>query len=104
MVMTESIKEAMGIGSILRMRMVSGAAAAAVLVSLLVSSSAQTASASEIRRDAAQALSTLYQTTPDARALAERSRAILIFPHIVAGALGIGVQYGDGALHSRARR
>ena len=93
----------MKIRNILSKRMVSAAAVAAVLASLLVSGSAQATSASEIRQNAAQALSTLYQSNPDARALAEKSRAILIFPHIVAGALGVGVQYGDGALQQRGR-
>jgi lipid-binding SYLF domain-containing protein len=61
------------------------------------------ASASEIDRSATQALSTLYATTPGAKALADRSKAILIFPSIVKGGFIVGGQFGDGALRKRGR-
>src|SRR5262249_33833255 len=43
------------------------------------------ASASEIDRNATQALNTLYQTTPGSQALANKAKGILIFPNIVKG-------------------
>ena len=61
------------------------------------------ASASEIDRDATQALYTLYNTTPGAKALADKSKAILIFPRIVKGGFIVAGQFGDGALRKRGR-
>jgi len=62
-----------------------------------------TASAAEIDQSARQALQRLYDSTPSARNLASRARAILVFPGIVkAGFIG-GAQYGKGALLERGR-
>jgi lipid-binding SYLF domain-containing protein len=61
------------------------------------------ASAGEIDRNANQALSLLYRTTPGAKALANKSKAILIFPRIVKGGFIVGGQFGDGALRQRGR-
>jgi lipid-binding SYLF domain-containing protein len=61
------------------------------------------AGAGEIDRNATQALSMLYATTPGARALADKSKAILIFPRIVKGGFIVGGQFGDGALRKRGR-
>jgi len=61
------------------------------------------ASAEEIDREARQALSRLYDTTPAARELASRAHAILVFPGVVkAGFIG-GAQYGKGALIEHGR-
>jgi lipid-binding SYLF domain-containing protein len=78
-----------------------GRLAAAMIVALaygLNTQAAWAASKSEIDRNATQALTTLYQTTPGAEALADKSKGILIFPSIVKGGLIVGGQYGDGAL------
>ena len=64
---------------------------------------AQAASASEIDRNATQALTTLYKNTPGAKALADKSKAILIFPSIVKGGFIVAGQYGDGALRKRGK-
>jgi lipid-binding SYLF domain-containing protein len=61
------------------------------------------ASASEIDRNATQALYTLYSTTPGAKALADKAKAILIFPSIVKGGFIVAGQFGDGALRKRGR-
>jgi lipid-binding SYLF domain-containing protein len=61
------------------------------------------ASASEIDRNATQALTTLYQTTPGSHALAERAKGVLVFPSIVKGGFIVAGQYGDGALRKRGR-
>ena len=45
----------------------------------------------------------LYATTPGAKALADKSKAILIFPSIVKGGFIVGGQFGDGALRKRGR-
>jgi len=56
------------------------------------------ASASEIDRSVTQTLSILYQKKPDAKVLADKAVAILVFPSIVKGGFIIGGQFGDGAL------
>lgn len=61
------------------------------------------ASASEINSSATAALSNLYRNTPGARALADKSKGILIFPNIVKGGFIVAGQYGDGALRKRGR-
>jgi lipid-binding SYLF domain-containing protein len=68
-----------------------------VFVTLCLPDAALAASASEIDRNSTQALTTLYQTTPGAEALAEKSKAVLIFPSIVKGGLiegSVGLQAG----------
>jgi lipid-binding SYLF domain-containing protein len=64
---------------------------------------AQAASASEIDRNATQALTTLYNNTPGAKALADKSKAILVFPSIVKGGFIVAGQYGDGALRKHGK-
>ena len=59
------------------------------------------ASASEIDRSVTQTLSILYQKKPDAKVLADKAVAILVFPSIVKGGFIIGGQFGDGALRRR---
>jgi lipid-binding SYLF domain-containing protein len=61
------------------------------------------ASASEIDLNANQALITLYQTTPGSKALADKARAVLVFPNVVKGGFIIAGEYGDGALRKRGR-
>jgi lipid-binding SYLF domain-containing protein len=56
------------------------------------------ASKSEIDRSATQSLATLYKNTPDAKALANKAVAVLVFPSIVKGGFIIAGQFGDGAL------
>jgi lipid-binding SYLF domain-containing protein len=61
------------------------------------------ASASEINSNVRTTLRTLYQTQPGAQALADKSKGILVFPHIVKAGFMVGGQYGDGALLKRGR-
>jgi len=61
------------------------------------------ASANEIDRNATQALTTLYRTTPGAKALADKAKGVLIFPSIVKGGFIVAGQYGDGSLRERGR-
>jgi lipid-binding SYLF domain-containing protein len=65
--------------------------------------SVQAASASEINRNATQALTTLYKNKPGAKALADKSKAILVFPSIVKGGFIFAGQYGDGALRKHGK-
>ena len=61
------------------------------------------ASASEINRSATQALTTLYKNKPDAKVLADKAVAMLVFPSIVKGGFIIGGQFGDGALYKHGK-
>jgi lipid-binding SYLF domain-containing protein len=65
---------------------------------VLPSEEALAASASEIDRNADNALQVLYSTQPNARNLANGAKAILVFPKILKAGLLIGGQSGDGAL------
>lgn len=61
------------------------------------------ASASQIDRDAAQALASLYKNVPAAKALGDKSVGVLVFPSIVKGGFIIAGQYGDGALRKNGK-
>jgi lipid-binding SYLF domain-containing protein len=74
----------------------------AILLLLRVGAS-QAATAWEINRGATAALDHLYATWPGTRALADRAKAILVFPEIVKGGFIVAGQYGDGALRKHGR-
>jgi lipid-binding SYLF domain-containing protein len=78
-------------------------AIAAVAIGTLSPRLALAASAGVIDRNSTQALSILYATTPGARALGDKAKAILIFPKIIKGGFIVGGQFGDGALRKRGR-
>ena len=61
------------------------------------------ASAREIDRRAAQALTILYKNTPGAKTLADKAVAVLVFPSIVKGGFIIAGQFGDGALRKKGK-
>ena len=61
------------------------------------------ATAHEIDSSATQILATLYQKQPDAKVLADKAVAVLVFPKIIKGGFLIGGQYGDGALRKRGQ-
>jgi len=60
--------------------------------------SALAASAREIDAQATEALKTLYKSTPGAKPLADKAKAVLIFPSVVKAGFMVGGQFGDGAL------
>lgn len=61
------------------------------------------ASASAIDRDVEEALKVLYDTTPVAKELGPKAKAILVFPDVVKAGFIAAVQYGDGALLMNGR-
>lgn len=61
-------------------------------------SAAATATASDLNRDADQALQMLYRTSPAAAALSKKAAAVLVFPSIVKAGLVFGGAYGEGEL------
>jgi lipid-binding SYLF domain-containing protein len=82
-----------------------GVASAVIMVAFNVLSPAAVlaSSASEIDRGAAQALTALYKNTPDAKVLADKAVAVLVFPKIIKGGFIIGGQFGDGALRKNGK-
>ena len=61
------------------------------------------ASAGQIDREATQSLNALYKNNPDAKALGDKSVAVLVFPSIVKGGFIIAGQFGDGALRKNGK-
>lgn len=58
-------------------------------------------SAQEIDRKVDVALNKLYARIPAAKTLAPKATGILVFPDIIKAGLGIGGQYGEGALRKK---
>jgi len=71
---------------------------AALMLHGLGALTAWASSAKEIDAQASQALTSLFRNTPDTRALADKAKAVLIFPNIVKAGFLVGGQFGDGAL------
>lgn len=76
---------------------------AAALTLLAVIPTWAVASQASIDRDANAALASLYKEVPAAKKLAERAKAILIFPSVMKGGLIVGAQHGEGALQKRGK-
>ena len=77
--------------------------AALLAVALAATSSVNTrpalaASAADINRDANAVLAKLYAAKPEAKNLASRAKAILVFPSIYKAGFMFGAQYGEGVL------
>jgi lipid-binding SYLF domain-containing protein len=60
--------------------------------------SALAANAAQISKDSHAALQSLYAKVPKAKSLGAKALAVLVFPSVVKAGLGVGGQYGDGAL------
>ena len=75
----------------------------AALVLLAGGQTGQAASAPEIEAGVNETLARLFGTFPGTRELANRAFGILIFPTIVKAGIGIGGEYGEGALRIRGR-
>jgi lipid-binding SYLF domain-containing protein len=69
----------------------------------LACESAVAATAAEIARDANASLQQLYASVPAAKALGANANAILVFPKVTKAGLGVGGQYGEGALLQKGK-
>lgn len=56
------------------------------------------ATAEDLNKDAAQALTTLYGRNPTAEVIAKKAKAILVFPKVIKAGLVFGGAYGEGVL------
>jgi lipid-binding SYLF domain-containing protein len=54
--------------------------------------------AAEIEQRAKEALEKLYRSSPKAKELARKAKAILVFPEVLKAGVGIGGSYGEGVL------
>jgi lipid-binding SYLF domain-containing protein len=73
-------------------------ASIAVLMVGLIQVPAHAADAKTIDRDARAALQSLYASSPGAKALGDKAKAILVFPSVLKAGLIVGAQGGDGVL------
>jgi lipid-binding SYLF domain-containing protein len=64
----------------------------------LTAREAVAASAEDLDKDAAQALSTLYKSRPVAEVVSKKAKAVLVFPKILKAGLVFGGSYGEGVL------
>jgi lipid-binding SYLF domain-containing protein len=64
---------------------------------------AMSATAAELGRDANASLQRLYAGVPAAKALGADAHAILVFPKVTKAGLGVGGQFGEGALLQKGR-
>lgn len=62
---------------------------------------ARAESATELLRKSREAIGLLYATNPEAEVLGRTAAAVLIFPEVRKGGLGISVQVGEGTLFRR---
>ncbi len=67
-------------------------------VALLVAFGAQAASKEEIDAEVSQAIQNFYKHTSAGRELARKASGMLVFPNVIKAGIGIGGQYGEGAL------
>jgi lipid-binding SYLF domain-containing protein len=76
---------------------------AAALSIALMTNIANAASAEDLNKDAAQALQTLYKSSPVAETMSKKAHAILVFPKIIKAGLVFGGSYGEGVLTKDAQ-
>ena len=61
------------------------------------------AGADELARDANASLQQLYASVPAAKALGSSAQAVLVFPKVTKAGLGVGGQFGEGALIQKGK-
>jgi len=69
-----------------------------LLIVTLCINPAQAASKGEINAYVSEALDKFYKSSPAGKSLAAKSKGMLIFPRVYKAGIGIGGEYGEGAL------
>src|SRR4030095_10663550 len=69
-----------------------------ILTFLMGMGIAHAAPAQPLDQDARTALNALYDSSPAARALGEKAKGVLVFPHVRKAAIVLGGQSGEGAM------
>lgn len=75
----------------------------ALMLLLSLPHSSEAASAYEIDVDVTAALKRFYNEVGGARDLVEHSAGVLVFPSVVKAGIGVGGEYGEGALRRYGR-
>ena len=61
-------------------------------------------SAAVLNVEVEEALQALYRARPGTKGVISRSAGVLVFPAVYKGGVGVGAEYGEGALLERGRR
>lgn len=69
----------------------------------LTSAGALAASKEEINAEVRQAVQNFYKHTSAGRDLAQKAAGMLVFPNVIKAGIGIGGEYGEGALLVRGK-
>jgi len=69
-----------------------------MLMAMFVSTSAMAASKEQIDTDVKAAIAEFYEKSQAGKALAEKASGMLVFPKVIKAGIGIGGEYGEGAL------
>ncbi len=64
----------------------------------LVATPAAASSRQQLDADVRQAVKELYEHSSAARELSSKAAGMLVFPKVIKGGIGIGAEYGEGAL------
>ncbi|HUO80517.1 MAG TPA: YSC84-related protein [Steroidobacteraceae bacterium] len=75
----------------------------AAVLAIALPGAGRAASKEEIDARVREAVEQLYQSSTAAKELAAKSRGMLVFPRIIKGGVGIGGEYGEGALLTGGR-
>lgn len=68
------------------------------LLGFFVSTNSLAASKAEIDANVEVALAEFYRTSPAGQKLAQQAAGMLVFPRVIKAGIGIGGEYGEGAL------
>ena len=70
----------------------------AMLLGMFITAPAFSATKEEIDADVTAALAEFYKKTQAGQALAEKASGMLVFPKVIKAGIGVGGEYGEGAL------
>ena len=80
------------------MRMFQALAALLCALSLVAPSDSLAASREEIDAEVREAIGNFYKHTSAGKELAQKATGVLVFPSVIKAGIGIGGEYGEGAL------
>lgn len=69
-----------------------------VMLALLVAPAAQAKTAEQLDAEVRETIEELYEFSSAAKELAAKAAGMLVFPEVYKGGIGIGGEYGEGAL------
>jgi lipid-binding SYLF domain-containing protein len=85
------------LGSVLRNLLIVVATVAAFSLSV-ISGQANATPVEDLKKDAAQALQTLYKRNPVAETISKKAKEVLVFPNVIKAGLIFGGSYGEGVM------